>query len=436
MRVWVWVVVVAVGLVVGCAPAGAVPSATSSAGARAGAPTAVVVATPVAGAGAVAPAGGGPVTATAAIARAEANATATAAEPRGGAPAATATRAGGREEAPGGRGTATPGATRVAQQGATPAAGPRGTPVRVGNAAAQRVVAAPGSISYAVGAGGIFRLEGTSATPIEGTPGGVELVALGDGKLVAGRGSSCMMDGSTAPLRYSRDGGRTWADAMGPTGRGFPASPRLGRGDDVFALYCAGVLWSADGGRTFVPVPPLSPPNFEPRDLALSPDGATAYVSTNSEGGTLQVYRSTKSGPTWGAAAKIDEGWGLGALAVAPDGKLYLGTARGVRVSTDRGATWQAVPRAGLEDELIEGDPAQGSLSTSDERKMRNGIGINDLVLAGRDLVAATQHGIYRLAGGRWARWSDIEGRVERLVVDDGALYATIANGVVRLPAA
>jgi hypothetical protein len=314
--------------------------------------------------------------------------------------------------------------------------GPRGTAVRVGSASAQRVVAAPGGISYAVGASGIYRLEGGNAALVEGTPGGVELVALGDGKLVAGKGSSCMMDGPTAPLRYSRDGGRTWADAMGPTGRGFPASPRLGRGDDVFALYCAGVLWSADGGRTFVPVPPLSPENFEPRDFALSPDGSTAYVSAVSEGGTLQVYRSTKAGAIWGAAVKIDEGWGLGALAVASDGKLYLATVQGAKSSTDRGATWQAMPKTGLEEELVSADPAQGGLTPADEAKMRRGVGINDLALVGSDLVVGTQHGVYRMSGGRWGRWSDVSGRVERLVVDDGAVYATIASGVVRLPAA
>jgi hypothetical protein len=332
--------------------------------------------------------------------------------------------------------TATP--TRAAQVSGAPAptaAGPRGTPVRVGTASAQRVVAAPGAISYAVGPSGIYRLEGDTASLIEGTPGGVELVALGDGKMVTGLAGGCMVDGPTAPLRYSRDGGRSWADALGPTGRGFPASPRLGRGDEVFALYCSGVLWSADGGRTFATVPPLSPPNFEARDLALSADGATAYVAAVSEGGTLQVHRATKAGAAWGAAAKIDEGWGLGALAVAADGRLYLGTVRGVKSSTDRGSTWQAVASAGLEEELIASDPAQGALSSVDERKMRAGVGVNDLAFVGGDLIAATQHGLYRLAGDRWARWSDVGGRVDRLVVDDGALYATMANGVVRLPA-
>jgi hypothetical protein len=409
-------------LLAACAPA-APPTATRPAvqAAATAAPVATISATPPA--------------ATAAPATPAATPTTAAPTP---VPTATRPPAGAPPTPTAASAAATAAPTRPAQASGAPAptaTGPRGPAVRVGTASAQRVVAAPGAISYAVAPSGIYRLEAGAASLIEGTPGGVELVALGDGKLVTGLASGCMIDGRTAPLRYSRDGGRSWADALGPTGRGFQASPRRGRGDEVFAVYCGGVLWSADGGRTFAAVPPLSPPNFEPRDLALSPDGATAYVSAVSEGGTLQVYRATKAGAAWGAAAKIDEGWGIGALAVGTDGRLYLGTVRGVKSSVDRGSTWQAVARAGLEEELISGDPAEGNLSAVDERKMRAGVGVNDLAFLGSDLIAATQHGLYRLAGDRWARWSDVAGRVDRLVVDDGALYATMANGVVRLPA-
>jgi hypothetical protein len=241
-----------------------------------------------------------------------------------------------------------------------------------------------------------------------------------------------MADTPGAPLRYSVDGGKSWTDASGPTGRGFRASPRATRGDEVFALYCGGVIASPDGGKSYVAVPQLNTPNFDPHDLALAADGNVAYLAATSEGGTLQVFRAVRSGKTWGAAAKIDEGWGHAALAIGPDGRVFVGTARGVRVSTDRGATWQGL-RTGLEDVTLSGDPAQGNLSPADEQKLRAGAGITDLAFLGPTPLAATHHGIYRLSGARWERWSDLATRVDRLEVDDGVVYAVTPGGAFAL---
>jgi hypothetical protein len=311
-------------------------------------------------------------------------------------------------------------------------AGPRATPLRVGGGAAREVAAAPGRLLYATGSSGLYRIEGGQPTLVQSGAPPPNLLALDVDRLVSGRAPGCMRDTPGAPLRYSRDGGKSWEDAGGPTGRGFGASPRLVRGDGVFALYCGGVLWSQDGGKTYTAVPPLSVPNYEPWDVALAPDGSVAYVAAVSEGGTLQVLRSTRSGKTWGAATTIDQGWGGAALAVGSDGRLFLGTALGVKASSDRGATWQLL-RAGLEDVTLSGDPAQGNLGPGDEQKLRAGVGVTDLAFLGQTPLAATTQGIYRLSGARWERWSDVAGRVERLVVDDGAVFPTTASGVVVL---
>ena len=310
--------------------------------------------------------------------------------------------------------------------------GPRATPVRVGGAQAQQVASAPGPATYATGPGGLYRLEGGQPTLVQAGPPPPNLLAVDADRLVSGEAPGCMRDTPGAPLRRSRDGGKTWEEASGPTGRGFRASPRLVRGDEVFALYCAGVLWSQDGGKTYAAVPSLSTPNYDPWDLALAPDGNAAYVAAVSEGGTLQVLRATRSGKSWGAAAKIDDGWGGAALAVAPDGRVLLGTARGVKTSTDRGATWQEL-RSGLEDATLSGDPVQGTLGPADEQKLRAGVGITDFAFLGTTPLAATHQGVYRLSGSRWERWSDVATRVDRLEVDDGTVYATTTSGVVAL---
>jgi len=314
----------------------------------------------------------------------------------------------------------------------TAAAGPAATPVRVGGAPAQQVAVASGKATFATGPGGLYRLDGAQASLVKAGPPPPNLRALDADRLVSGQAPGCMRDTPGAPLSYSRDGGKTWEEASGPTGRGFGASPHLVRGEEVFALYCAGVLWSQDGGKTYAAVTSLSPPNFDPWDLALAPDGSVAYLTAVSEGGTLEVSRSTRSGKVWAAAAHVDQGWGHGAIAVGPDGRVFLGTAVGVKASVDRGATWQSL-RSGLEDVTLSGDPTQGNLSAADQQKLRAGAGINDLAFLGATPLAATPQGIYRLSGSRWERWSDVTGRVERLEIDQGTVYAHTGSGVVAL---
>jgi hypothetical protein len=318
---------------------------------------------------------------------------------------------------------------------ATAAAGPRATPLRVGGAPAQQIATAPGA-AFAAGPGGLYRLEGDQASLVRAGPPPPNLLALDGDRLVGGQAPGCMRDTPGAPLSYSRDGGKSWQEASVPTVRGLGASPRLARGEEVFALDCAGVLWSQDGGKSYAAAPTLSRQNYDPWDLAIAPDGGVAYLAGVSEGGTLEVTRATRvpsgRGKVWGAATRIDEGWGNAALGVASDGRVFLGTVRGVKASADRGATWQSL-RAGLEDVTLSGDPAQGTLGPGDEQKLRVGAGITDIAFLGPTPLAATRQGIYRLSGGRWERWSDVASRVDRLEVDGGTVYALTPSGVVAL---
>ncbi|HEY3109010.1 MAG TPA: hypothetical protein VGL23_09670, partial [Chloroflexota bacterium] len=257
------------------------------------------------------------------------------------------------------------------------------------------------------------------------------LVALDGERLAGGAAPACARGGGGTALRYSRDGGKSWQPARAPA----EATPWLARGDEVLALGCGGVLASDDGGATFARVAELSPANLEPRDLVLAPDGATAYLAAVSEGGSLRVLRAERAAGRWSTAVPIMDGWGLAALALGGNGTLYVATAVDVSSSTDRGRTWRSI-KAGLEPELLGADPSKGPLGETDQRKLREGVGIDDLAIVGSGLVAATRHGLYQRAGeAGWQRLPAPSGRVTRLRVAGSVVYASTAEGVWRVGA-
>jgi hypothetical protein len=104
-----------------------------------------------------------------------------------------------------------------------------------------------------------------------------------------------------------------------------------------------------------------------------------------------------------------------------------------VTSSTDRGRTWRSL-KAGLEPELLGADPSKGPLGEADQRKLREGVGVDDLAVAGRSLVAATRHGLYARAGeAPWQRLAAPSTRVSRLRVVGDVVYASTAEGIFRV---
>lgn len=138
-------------------------------------------------------------------------------------------------------------------------------------------------------------------------------------------------DANTGQLRLSPDG-EQWEDVDAPDGfldlAADPASARFlgttGRG-----LLVA----SEDGGRTFEPVPGA------PRLLLVDffDDGTVLGVAAD---GSLQTGFADGSWEDSGARA----GKGLQAMTVGPDGTVWVLDGEGLRRSTDRGRTLEAVP--------------------------------------------------------------------------------------------
>jgi hypothetical protein len=172
--------------------------------------------------------------------------------------------------------------------------------------------------------------------------------------------------GNVEYLATSRDGGRTWGDAVAV---GTAAAVQLAAafGTVVFTspppqgaqreCTCQDVVVSTDGGRTVQRYPTLIP-----RDpMALIGGGASTVadptrrgrfvIATELEDGSIGVYRTTDGGRRWGRASTIRvPGRGASKLWLhwSPEGVLGLGwratTANGYgfwgAVSYDAGRTW------------------------------------------------------------------------------------------------
>ena len=134
----------------------------------------------------------------------------------------------------------------------------------------------------------------------------------------------------------SGDSGATWNAAM----TGLTGAPSAFAIDPAGALYAVANLQlfkSPDGGGTWGVIPAIGVIT----SVALDP----ATARTLYAGGEYAIYKSTNAGASW-SSAQIDRGAGqvvaLGADGEMP-GTVYAGTEfRGVFVSEDRGATWNA----------------------------------------------------------------------------------------------
>ncbi|HEX4438868.1 MAG TPA: S-layer homology domain-containing protein [Thermoanaerobaculia bacterium] len=153
--------------------------------------------------------------------------------------------------------------------------------------------------------------------------------------------------GAAGVIAKTTDSGQTWT----PTGSGLPAD----RGvvafgydpTDSATVYTGtfnfgGVFKSIDGGATWTPTPPLSPAGTSPDPAALIVDPfvpQTVYAAT---GGGL--FRSDDAGTSWTQPDPAASGANALVADVAVAGRLLSFQAAyadsGLRVSTDRGASW------------------------------------------------------------------------------------------------
>jgi photosystem II stability/assembly factor-like uncharacterized protein len=330
---------------------------------------------------------------------------------------------------------------------------PIASPAAVGSSdvqiAARGLAAAPESgVLYAVGS--LSRsLDGGATWELAGPPPppGRLVVAAGDPLLLlAGARPPCARGDPNPPLLHrSTDGGATWAPVAGTPG----VEPLTLWADTQLALgaSCAGLLVSTDAGQTWPEQPaPLMEPGFDVSGFAViagtDPAARAALVLGTSEGGTSQLRRLDLADPGQPAASDaLTTFWGGGSLAGLASGqgeRFVVGTANGVLISVDGGATW-TLSRTGLEEVTLSVDPTQGPIP---DAELQRGFGIPAVAIdPTRDgrLFAGTVDGLYvSLDGGAWERVPGIDGIVSRIVVspDAGQLLVETDRAVQTLPLA
>ena len=244
--------------------------------------------------------------------------------------------------------------------------------------------------------------------------------------------------GSTAPAFDRR--GRDLGNHRRGDGR---RSRPLAIWDDpplAVAAGCGGLLISTDAGETWQPSTAIDPAYTVTALAPILDDPAVeraALVTGTSEGGTTFLWRLDLTDPAAPTAGEpLTRFWGTGAL--AGQGERYLaGTATGVHVSEDGGATWR-VRRDGLEAVTVSVDPF---LEPIPEDERERGFGIFAVAIDPADpdrLYAGTIDGLYRSddGGAGWRRIPGVGGRVSEIVLSPtaGRLLAQTDAGVVAVP--
>lgn len=128
------------------------------------------------------------------------------------------------------------------------------------------------------------------------------------------------------------------------------------------------------------------------RTTALVTTQAGTWLAGTADGG---VWRSTDQGHTWAPVFDSMPTLSIGALSVAPDGSIWVGTGEantnsdsyagtGVYRSTDDGHTWSAVVGSGSSNPIVSRT-------------------VYRIAFDGNDALVATNNGLFRYSGGNWS---------------------------------
>lgn len=207
----------------------------------------------------------------------------------------------------------------------------------------------------------------------------------------------------------SSDGGFTWSEVIGDyrteTQHDFAFA-----GDDVYMCTDGGVYRSTYNGNFFKDV---SQGLYNSSVVSLVRSGEYLYASTDRSG----VARSADDGETW-----VDADIGLPAGSTSSfataNGKLFLGTMKGIYVSTDDGARWRkesALTGTGLSslaviDDSIYALTSNGLFVSSRDSISWKRLGLiaswAPLIRSGNTLVAGSL-GFVKLSYDRGLTWHD-----------------------------
>jgi photosystem II stability/assembly factor-like uncharacterized protein len=218
-------------------------------------------------------------------------------------------------------------------------------------------------------------------------------------------------------LHRSRDSGATWDPLPELTG----VRPLAIWHDPALAIVagCARVLLSTDEGETWRESTAFDA-NFTVTALvpvADDPDGErTALVAGTSDRGTTNLWQiDLTEGAIPQMGDPLAQFWGTGAIA-AWERRYVAGTAGGVLISPDGGATW-ALSRDGLEAVTVSVDPFLEEIPADEQAR---GFGIFAVAIDPADadrLYVGTIEGLYRSVDGGvlWQRLAGVDGRVSAI---------------------
>jgi photosystem II stability/assembly factor-like uncharacterized protein len=208
--------------------------------------------------------------------------------------------------------------------------------------------------------------------------------------------------GTTEGLLRSEDGGKTWRLVTPHAVKSLAFDPAV-RERIFFASVTGGLMVSTDGGRTLRE----SNVGFANRNFTvLAGARGVLYASSMFEPGSGGVYRSDNFGLRWQRTGGEPAGEQIRLLTAAPDlpGTLFAAGYHGLLKSKDSGKTWMETP-----------GPAPGSK-------------LNALLALPRNtLLAATDQGLFRNAGGAWEPAAGVGGSVSELELSGDRTIAALS---------
>lgn len=169
----------------------------------------------------------------------------------------------------------------------------------------------------------------------EAHPRVIELIAMPSGQLVAA---------TSTGILWSPDGGRTWLQAL-ESGEVSDLAVSPGDSDLVVAVSKSGCFRSSNGGERWTQVSAAW--TVSPHSVTFMPSNDHVLFATTTAG----LYRSTDQGQSW---SRVNGGLphsDLTGIAVSPDGgTLYVSdfTWGGIFRSANGGGTWDRMPTDGL----------------------------------------------------------------------------------------
>ena len=188
---------------------------------------------------------------------------------------------------------------------------------------------------------GVFRWDGSAWNPADTTPGDTKAAAP-DRPPAPAKANPSPSPGPSLRGRKKHPAHSAAADtAVDPpaklTGR---VTALAIAGDTLYAATAHGVFRSTGYAESWTPVLTPKDPGVDGDYLTIAADGKNAFI-----GSRKGIMVSADAGATW-QAAKLPAGLtALSSLALTPDGALWAGGREGVFYSEDRGNSWQPLKR-------------------------------------------------------------------------------------------